>query len=240
MFEIIDVNTVCGFWPKSNCDTSPDQLLSRMDKAGVSKAFTCSTRGILYDFAEGNDATLKVCRDSKGRLFPVATINPSTYFGVLGEVERIVAMGFRIVRFFPEEQDWKISQKHFEKLLTRLSETNLVLMIPSSEGITQISSVTAGLPNSILIESIRMYPNLAEFIVVAQENPSIFVETHLVGSSEFIEVLVDQVGEDRLVFGSGAPLHCFYSAILPISNAAVSKQAKKKIFSDNILRLIGT
>ena len=96
----IDANTLFGFWPRRNIDASVKCLLSRMDDAGIDKALTCSMRGYLYDFQEGNDETLKTCNDSGGRLIPVATINPSSYFNVYEEIPRIIDMEFRIVKNF--------------------------------------------------------------------------------------------------------------------------------------------
>lgn len=235
---IVDANTLFGFWPRGTIDASVETLISRMDKAGIDRALTCSIRGFLYDFREGNDLTLATCDSSKGRLLPVATVNPSTYFGVNEEVDRIRELGFRIVRFFPVEQEWSISQRHVTRLLEKLAQTDLVLMLPSSEGITSIAAAVAGLPNQTIIETVRAYPHLAELIAVAQENPRIHVETHLIGSLDFIDVLAREVGEDRIVMGSGAPIHCFSSATLPIVNSQVSDEAKEKIMAGNILRLL--
>ena len=234
----IDINTLFGFWPKRNIDASAANLLSRMDKAGIDKALTCSIRGFLYDFKEGNAETRKRCKESNGRLIPVATVNPSTYFGVIEEIDHIVETGFRVIRFFPVEQEWRVSQRHFTKLLEKLAETDLVLMLPSTEGITNIASAVKGMGNDVVIETVRAYPHLAELIVVAQENPHIFIETHLIGSMDFIEVLVKEVGEDRLLFSSGAPFHCFSSATLPILNARISEKTKEKIFFRNISGLL--
>ena len=236
--KIIDSNTLFGFWPKRNLDASAETLLERMKESSISRALSVSTRGILYDFREGNDETRITCSESNQRLIPVATINPSRYFGVSEEVDRIIEMGFRIVRFFPEPQEWKISQRHFTKLLEKVSETRLIVMLPSTEGVTTIANTIAGIDNKVIIETIRAYPNLAELIIVLQENPNLYVETHLINSTDFIEVLISEVGQNRIIFGSGAPIHSFGSAILPVTNANTSAEAKEKILSGNILDLI--
>ena len=236
--EKTDINTVFGFWPKRNIDASWGSLLGRMKKAGVDRAFACSLQGFLYDFKEGNDLTMATCRKSDGCLIPMATINPQRHFGVIEEVDRIVEMGFKIVRFFPTEQEWSVGQRHFTRLLEKLADAKLTLMIPSTEGITNIASVTRQMPNPIIVETIRAYVHLAELIANAQDNPNLYIETHLIGSDGFIEVLAGEVGAERLIFGSGAPLHCFNSAILPIANADISAEAKEMIFSKNIARLL--
>lgn len=235
---IVDVNTLFGFWPWRNLDTSIASLLDRMDKAGVGRAVTCSTRGILYDFKEGNDETFEACRNSAERLIPAATINPSSYFGVREEVERVANMGFRLVRFFPHEQEWTISQRHCVKLLEQLAKTDLILMLPSTEGITTIAGVTRGMPNTVVIETLRAYPHLAELIAVAQENPRLYIELHSVGCADYVELLCREVGPERLLFGSAAPAHCISAASLPIIHASISEKAKRQILSENALHLL--
>ena len=236
--KIIDANTFFGFWPKRNLDASINALIERMDESSIGSAFTTSIRGFLYDFSEGNNETWETCRSSNKRLIPVATINPSTYFGVTEEVDRITEMGFKVVRFFPDQQEWTISQRHFTKLLEKLSETNLIIMLPSTAGFTVIADTFEGIKNFVVIETIRAYPNLAELIVILQENPNLYVETHSIGSTDCIEILINEVGENRILFGSGAPIHCMSSAILPIINAEASGEVKRKILSENILELL--
>ena len=117
--RIIDSNTLFGFWPKRKVDSSFENLVSLLTKANVERAFTCSMRGVFYDHVEGNDETLKRCRGSGGRLVPVATINPQRYFGVTEEVDRLMGLGFRLIRFFPGSQEWHPAQRHFTRLLEK-------------------------------------------------------------------------------------------------------------------------
>lgn len=239
MRQILDANTVFGFWPKRKLDASAATLVSRLTATGVDRALTCSIRGWLYDFKEGNDETMKTCADSGGRLLPVATINPSTFFGTIEEVDRVVSMGFRVVRFFPTEQEWTVTQRHFGRLLAKLAGSKLVLMVPSSQGFSAIASVFEGVPNNVIIESKRAYPHTAEMIVVMQETPNLYVETHSIGGMDYICTLTHEIGDDRLLFGSGAPQRCISSALLPILKADISDESKARILSGNLCRLMG-
>lgn len=234
----IDANVFFGFWPKGKVASDIDTVLSRMKKNGIDKALVCSTRGWFYDHSQGNDETLDIVKQHKDKLWPVATINPNQYFGLSEEVDRIVENDIRLVRFFPVEQEWSINQRHFQKLLKKLSDTDLSLMIPSTESITSIGNIAAGISNKIIIETVRAYPSLAELFVVAQENPNIYIETHLIGSTDFVEVLVKEVGQDRIIFGSGSPLHSISSATLPIINSAIDQSVKESIFSKNIIKVL--
>ncbi len=66
-------------------------------------------------------------------------------------------------------------------MLEKISGTDVSLMIPSTKSITSIGNIAGDIPNKIIIETVRAYPSLAELIVVAQENPNIYIETHLIG-----------------------------------------------------------
>ena len=115
----------------------------------------------------------------------------------------------------------------------------LLLMIPSTEGCTAIADAAGGIPNKVLIETVRVYPHLAELIAVMQDNPRLHAETHLIGGLDSIDVLAREVGADRLLFGSGAPLYCIRAATLPIQNAPLAEQDKERIFGGNVRDLLG-
>jgi len=234
----IDANTFFGFWPKRRIEASVESLLGRMDRAGIDAALTYSAHGLLNDFKEGNDQTQKVCSESDGRLIPTATINPQTYFGIFEEVERIVANGFKIVRFFPVEQEWAITERHFVKLLEKIAQTELVVMLPSTSSATTIAAVCGGMGNPVIIESVRAYVHLAEIMITLQENKNIYLETHLIGGLSFIEMLCQEVGSEQLIFGTGAPLQCIGSSVGPVESADISEAEKDNIFRKNITRLL--
>jgi len=73
--EIIDINTIFGFWPRKNADISLGTLLKLMETKAVTRALTLSARGIFYDFIEGNNETFRACQNNQ-RLIPAATVNP--------------------------------------------------------------------------------------------------------------------------------------------------------------------
>ena len=74
--ERIDCNTIFGAWPSLKTDISLETLLERMERAEISKTFTCSTTGIFYTSKRGNEETLKACEQHEN-LLPVATITAS-------------------------------------------------------------------------------------------------------------------------------------------------------------------
>ncbi len=237
--RMIDANVCFGFWPKRNIDASPDEILRRMDKAEIETALISSFHGIVNDFIEANDFTLELCRQHSDRFIPVATINPQTYFGVKEEVTRMNDAGVKLIRFWPEEQEWSVGQLHFTNLMEEIDKTDMSVMLPSTQSVTTIGAIAKNFSNNIILETIKGYPKLAEIIAVANDVDNFFIETHLMASPGFVEIITDEVEEGRMVFGTGAPLHTISSAIMPIAKAKVKDDLKADIFAGTIERILG-
>ena len=160
---------------------------------------------MFYDFLEGNQETLAIAQ-AHPQLIPVGTVNPCRWLGCIDEAQRLIDHGVRLFRFFPQYQEWNISQAPFRKLLREvLAASDVALMIPAEMGFTAIGDMAATIKNPVIVESFR-YSSLAEAIVVMQEVPNVFIETHLINSPNWVELLKAEVGVDRIVFGSNAPL----------------------------------
>jgi uncharacterized protein len=236
--EIIDVSTIFGFWPKRKADIGLPSLLEQMQKHGISRACTLSARGVFYDFAAGNEETLAATA-AHSQLLPVATVNPCRWLGCLDEARRMVERGVRIFRFFPQYQEWTIGQAPFRKLLREvLAPSGVAFMLPAEIGFTAIGDMAAGIRNPVIVESFK-YAYLSEAIVVMQDVPNVFVETHMINSPNWVDVLKSEVGIERMVFGSNAPLSYVSAATAQIDSAPISAEDKALIFGGNLRRILG-
>jgi len=233
---IIDSFTSFGIWPRRGIEISAKGLADNLKKSSIDRACSISTEGIFYDFIEGNNETLRECKENNA-LIPIATVNPAVYFNCYSEIERCLNFGFKLFAFFPEYQEWHINGFVFDKILSILSGSSVVLYIPASEDITRIASITGGMDNAVIIHSFR-YCDLAEAIEALNRYKNLYIETHMINSPDYIEVLRDEVGLERVIFGSNAPATCISSALLPIHNAEVDDKDKEKILSGNISRLL--
>jgi hypothetical protein len=236
--EIIDVSTIFGFWPKRKADIALNTLLHLLDEHQVSRACTLSAEGVFYDFVQGNRETLDAAQ-AHPQLIPVGTVNPCRWLGCLDEARWLLDQGIRLFRFFPQYQEWHIGQAPFRKLLREvLAPAGVALMIPAEMGFTAIGNMAADIPNPVIVESFR-YASLAEALVVMQEVPNVFVETHMINSPNWVELLKAEVGVERIIYGSNAPLSYMAAATAQIEYAQVSETDKALIFGGNLRRLLG-
>jgi predicted TIM-barrel fold metal-dependent hydrolase len=228
---------VFGVWPKRQADIALSTLLSQMQRFGVRRACTLSAAGIFYDFVEGNAETLAAI-DAHPELIPVGTVNPCRWLGCLDEARRLIDRGVQLFRFFPQYQEWHIGQAPFRKLLREvLAPAGVALMLPADMGITALGDMARAIANPVIVESFR-YAVLSEAIVVMQEVPNIYVETHMINSPNWVELLKAEVGLDRILFGSNAPLAYVSAALAQIEYAEVSETDKDALLGGNLQRLL--
>ena len=233
--EIIDASTIFGFWPKRKADTALDTLLRLMEENDVSQACTLSARGIFYDFVEGNRETWDAAA-THPQLIPVGTVNPCRWLGCMDEAERLIEQEVKLFRFFPQYQEWNIGQAPFRKLLREvLAPSGVALMIPAVMGVTAIGEMAAGIQNPVIIDSLR-YTSWAETVVVMQDVPNVFVEIHL---GSWLEWVKAEVGVERVVFGSNAPLSYISASTAQIEYASVSEEDKALVYGGNLRRILG-
>src|SRR5437660_10889801 len=115
MDDIVDVNTLFGPLPVASTDLTVDTLVTLMSKHQVGAACTLSTLGLLLDPTVGNAATRAACTEHD-ELLPVATMNPTMYFGDTAALLRLQTEGFCMLRFFPGEQGWPIDFAPFREI----------------------------------------------------------------------------------------------------------------------------
>ncbi len=236
----IDCSTFFGFWPKRHFDISLGKLRSLLDRNGVSKALVSSMKGVFYDFGEGNDETLNAASEDD-RLVPVGTIDPRRYLGCLDEVERCADLGVKIFRFFPEYQGWPVRYLPFLRIVERLADRGIPFVFPASlsvGSITEIFNLVESTGSSVIMDSIN-YNTFSEAIFSMEGSEKIYCMTSGFATPDAFELFVDEIGSEKIVFGSGAPIMPFSRAYLPFEKAQIDRDARLNISSGNIERLIG-
>ncbi|MGQ9630556.1 MAG: amidohydrolase family protein [bacterium] len=237
--EIVDGNVLFGYDPRSDQDFSVDRLLRLMGANGISRALAVSMRGVLYDYAEGNAETLEVARQHS-EIIPVATADPRRYYRSEGVVRRCKDEGFKIFRLFNKIQDWPLEFSPFFDILEELNEEEMPLMIDAWElsSATRLSEILRDFSPPVVLTSAR-YMNLSEVISVCRRRPNFYVETHELAGPDAMEIVVGELGADRLIYGSMMMVNYPLSSLFLLKEAEISEEDREAIASRNILRILG-
>ncbi len=238
MDEIVDINTLFGPLPSASADLSVDALLALMQKHRVGTACTLSTLGLLLDPNIGNAATRAACTEH-AELLPVATLNPTFYFGDTDSLARLKTEGFRLARFFPHAQGWPLDYAPFAALVGQAQSANLPIMVSAREcgDITVLLRVLASVETPVVLSNVS--PDLLpEAMLALRQRANWHLEISRLLAPGCLKTLADNAGADRLLFGTGAPSQPIASALQTLQFAGLPDTAKSQVLAGNARRLL--
>ncbi|MEN6372918.1 MAG: amidohydrolase family protein [Armatimonadota bacterium] len=237
--EIIDANTMFGPCPRVTADLSLGRLMKQIKSHGISKSLTLSTVGIFHSHNDGNAETLRECQN-KAEIFPVATLDPRGYFAGFKLIQNLISQGFKLFRFFPGEQGWPLDHNVFVDILDELEETSLPVMINAGRtgDATALAHIIGGREHVLILEGI-VFETMAEAVSVMKKHSNIYAETHSLTVPGGLRFLAEQVGADRIVFGSDCPRSSLAGSLNYVRESGLSDEDVAKILGGNIKRLLG-
>jgi predicted TIM-barrel fold metal-dependent hydrolase len=237
--EIIDANTMFGPWPRIRANMSLERLQKALELFKVSKVVTLSSAGIFHSYNDGNADTLAMCK-GKDKCLPAATIDPRGYFPGMKLISTLVSQGFRLFRFFPNEQGWPLDHAVFEDILDEMEPTSVPVMINAANtgDASALGRMIGGKQHPLILEGVK-FETLAEAVSVMKKHSNIYVETHSIIAPGALRFLYDQVGVDRIIYGSDSPRCSMAGALNYVQESGLSDEDREKVLGSNLKRLLG-
>ena len=239
---VIDVNTVFGLRLDSDPRYSAATLSADLTRHHVACALTCSRQGVDYSPRMGNRETIAATRRHKN-LAAVATLNPRDIFGWRAEVDRCLADGIKVFRFFPRTQGWAPGSQAFVDILRYLRRRQAIAMVGIAEWGGEWNTVAevvraaepVGLP---LILAETSYGNEPEVISLMRKFPHLYADTSFLATVDEVQGMVETVSHERLLYGSAGPSHPMQKALNQVLDADIPGDQKRAILGGNAMRLL--
>ena len=148
---------------------------------------------------------------------------------------------FCALRLWPESQGirpWHASSLTFRATTRLIRDLRLPLMISAKSDLSSLDRALGGIDGTVVLTGVG-YPCLGEAMALMARRDNVCVETSWLTTIDGVELLCREVGEEKILFGSGYPFQSILSAILMIEIAEISDTAKECILWRNGARIFG-
>ena len=240
----VDANAYYGNWPFWDIPVrSGGEILGLMDKHNIEKAVIASTKAIFLDWVEGNEEVLELSYRHPARFIPLVTIAPSLELDVQAKLQEYTERGVKGIKLFPLFHGYKLDESLLDREWMKfLNRKKLIINFPLRlfmnwglpvEEITGLRFLIEKCPQCPIVISGMNYPEMMRVGPLIQRFPHTFVETSCLSFRGGIDLLVEQIGIERIVFGSGLPLQNPGPVLANISASTIDPEQKRYILSRN-------
>jgi predicted TIM-barrel fold metal-dependent hydrolase len=256
---MIDVNAYLGHFAFRRLrHNTARELLELMDRKGIERAAVSSASSITYRNAQsGNEELAVEIKAHRDRLIPFAVLNPA-YAGWQDDLKICCEeFGVKGLRLYPRWHNYRLTDTAAIELAHRAAGLGMAISIPIRVEDRRQQSWLVDVPDvshEEIAALIRAAPE-ARFIL---SNGSGFLSSSLgrpnnglpanyaIDISLLTAVLANELGsllgnlgEDRLVFGTGMPFHYPDVALTKLEALEAPEPVKQKIARGNAARILG-
>jgi len=254
---VIDVNAYLGHFAfRQLRHNTADKLLALMDRKRIERAVVSSAAAITYRNSHaGNEEVAAEIKGHGDRLTGAAVLNPA-YAGWREDLKIChEEFGMKALRLYPRWHNYKLTDKSCVDLAQAAAERGMVITVPIRVEDRRQQSWLVDIPNvdyDEIAALIRAVPR-AQFILMSGNGFAGSVlgrKNNGLGANYSIEIclltallhnefgqLIQNLGEDRIVFGTGMPFHYPDPAIAKLEVLDASAAVKEKIRRGNAARL---
>ncbi|MCG5214172.1 amidohydrolase family protein [Streptosporangium soli] len=163
---------------------------------------------------------------------PVGTVDLRDPVGAVREIDRLVPLGVKAIRLFPDEQGVEAGFPSVRHVARKAAALGLVVL--TGGDVRRFWQPFSGLDAKVVFLDTHFY-HLGDFLVIAADEPGFHTSTRLLNSPDALET----VPPDRLLYGSRTP---HYEPVVPLLRLATSGLNPHEIAAvagGNAKRLLG-
>jgi predicted TIM-barrel fold metal-dependent hydrolase len=256
---IIDVNAYLGHFAfRQLRHNTASGLMALMDRSRIDRAMVSSASAIAYRNPQaGNEEVAAEVKGHGDRLTGFAVLNP-VYAGWRDDLKICrEQFGMRGLRLYPHWHNYRLTDPACLELVNAAAAMSMPVSIPLRVEDRRQGSWLLDVPNvepDEIAALVKACPK-ARFILVngsgylgsplgqrdsgLPSNYVIDIALLSVELSNELGQLIQNLGEDRLVFGTGIPFHYAGPALAKLEILQASDAVKEKIRSRNAAALLG-
>ncbi|NLF78904.1 MAG: amidohydrolase [Chloroflexi bacterium] len=184
-----------------------DLLVAQLDEAGVDHAVLFPMPDQLNTDNKGLIPLL--ARDS--RFVGIASMNPNLGQAALDELrEALGDWGFRGLKLMPVHYAFRSASTAADPLIEIAREFDVPVTIHSGNFFChplEIAETASRFPDvTFIMDHMGYRYHVLEAVLAAERCPNLYLATTAVFEPHFIQMAINRVGADRVIFGSNAPM----------------------------------
>ena len=247
---------------QSTSDGVPiDQMLARMDRAGIEKAFLIATRagpvGHPSCYRIPYELVAETCAQAPGRLYGLAGVDPLDGMKGVRELEYAVKeLGFIGAHFYPHWFEIPPEAAKIYPFYAKCVELDIPIQMQVGQSMNYdenfprrsvgrpiaLDAVACDFPELKLIGIHIGIPWTEEMIAMAWKHQNVFIGSDAHSPKYWPQSLVHYIntyGQDKVIFGTDFPVLDFERTVAEIDVLALRKIPRRKLMRDNVLRVYG-
>jgi predicted TIM-barrel fold metal-dependent hydrolase len=231
--EAFDIDVTFGPWPRLTEGTDLDSVRRLLAGERITGAALCAATAARHDAYLGNEETLAACAGEPA-LVPAGVIDLRDAAAAAGELDRLAAVGVRLLRLFPPEHD---AGPDSPALTSVLRAAGSRFVIATSGDVRSYWRPFAEVDAPVVFLDTHFY-HLSDFLILARQHHRFHSSTRLLNSPDAYERVAGEVGADRLLFGSGAPRFEPAVPALRLAASPLDPHEKERIARTNAWQLL--
>jgi predicted TIM-barrel fold metal-dependent hydrolase len=243
---IFDVNAFIGKWPYWPVRAQAPE--------GFDGAAICSTRSVFVNYEDGNGEAEAAAQASGGSLVAFACLGTRELSHAVAteghDLEQYRERGFRGVRLYPQHHSYHpLYEPWLDEVLENAAATGWPCLLPlrivmnwgmPMLDIGVIDALVTRHPNVVwILAGINYLHELQMAIALMRRFDGVHLETSCMAGYEAVAKTAQQVGAERLLFGSGAPIQHGAAALSKVLHASLPDGQIEMIAGGNARRLLG-
>lgn len=247
--EIIDVHAHLGEYFNMHIpNASTDSMIRIMDRCGIDKTILSTTMGISADIVLGNNLMLKAINDNPSRFYGACLVNGNYPTLSLEELGRCFRQNKAVVliKIHPILTKCKLEDKRMNPIYEFAQKNKIPILVHTwldqdeygnLDIFTRVAETYPEI-NWIMGHSGGPYGSFRA-VEIAKELKHVYLDITLsMCPARQIEYFVEEVGSDRILFGSDNPFIDPRPQIGRVALAEITQKDRENIFSANARRLI--
>jgi len=247
MMAIVDAHAYVG--PSLfGQDQSLSELQRRMEECGVDKAVLCPSRPKAYHLGPANDLVAQAVASNPERFFGFCRVDPWQGLAALDELKRgCEDLNLCGLLLHPWEEQFQVASPMVNPLLEYAAEHSLLVFVemgyPLFSHPLDVVEVAKRYPEILFLGSHGLQLDSSAFALVDAEVAmfeceNLIMETSGMYAPAVMEKVVQELGAQRLIFGSHSPWYNMQLEVERVRRLDLDAEQSAAVLGGNILRTL--